>query len=182
MEKIKCTAQQIVDAFGLKNTPMLMQALTDGKDLSVLEFSARTGGGVKYLHARRTSGFDVIKAVVDLTLGIKPHVETVSPENTYIVNEFIYCKPGVYDHLEGFDTLKEEGILSDYYLFKNKGARFDSVSNSGDRIAGFTIQADTLDELQRKHERAVADLRVVDEDGNDMMRHDLLIAVDTYYR
>ena len=182
MEQVQTTVQQIADAFGIKDAPMLVQMITDGKRVYVLEFSARTGGGVKYLLIKRVSGFDVIKAVVDLTLGLKPHVEPGLPENRFIANEFIYCRPGVFRRLDGFEELKEQGVLSDYYLFKKTGARFDSVTNSGDRIAGFTIQADTLDDLQRKHKTAVEQLRVLDIHGEDMMRHDLLVDVDSYYR
>lgn len=182
MGAVQKTAQQIVDAFGLKNCPMLIQMITDGKRVYVLEFSARTGGGVKYLLVKRVSGFDVIRAVVDLTLGLLPHVEYSAPENNYIANEFIYCKPGRFDRLEGFEALKAQGILSDYYLFKWRGAEFHSIDSSGDRVAGFTIQADTLEELQRKHNIAVRDLRVLDDQGKDMMRHDLLVDVAQYYR
>ena len=175
LEQIRDTAQRIADAFGLKNAPMLVQLISDGKRIFVLEFSARTGGGVKYQLIRRASGFDVIRAVVDLTLGEKPHVEPVAPESKYISNEFIYCKQGVYDHLEGFEELKQQGVLTDYFVFKWKGAVFDgSVENSGDRIGGFTIQADTLEELLEKHQLAARNLRVMDDGNRDMMRHDLL--------
>lgn len=175
------TAQKIADAFGLKNCPMLIQMICDGKRVFVLEFSARTGGGVKHLLIRRVSGFDVIGAVVDLTLGEMPHVEPGTPENKYIVNEFIYCRPGRFDRLEGFGKLKKQGILSDYYLFKWQGAEFKTIASSGDRVAGFTIQADTLEDLRIKHEAAVSGLRVLDDKGNDMMRHDLLVDVAQYY-
>lgn len=167
------TAQQIADSFGLTDSPMLIQMITDGKRVSVLEFSARTGGGVKYMLIKKVSGFDVIAAVVDLTLGNKPHVDTVKPENKYISNEFIYCKPGIFDRLDGFEEMKQAGVISEYFLFKWKGAEFDSVSNSGDRIAGFTIQADTAAEMLAKHRRALENLRVLDADGNNMMRYDL---------
>ena len=153
---------------------MLIQMITDGKRVAVLEFSARTGGGVKYLLIKKVSNFDVISAVVDLTLGKKPHVEPASPENKYISNEFIYCKPGVFDHLDGFDELKADGTITDYYVFKWKGALFDKVENSGDRVAGFTIQADTAAEMTAKHHMAAQRIRVLDENGNDIMRHDLL--------
>lgn len=167
-------AQQIADAFGLKNAPMLIQLITDGKRAFVLEFSARTGGGVKHLLIRKATGFDPIGAVIDLTLGQKPHVDKQKPENRFIVNEFIYCKPGKFDRLENFEALKAEGVISEYCLFKWQGAEFDTVDNSGDRVGGFTVQADTMEELQEKHARAVAQLRVLDVNGNDMMRRDLL--------
>ena len=171
-------AQKIADAFGLVNSPMLIQMISDGKRAFVLEFSARTGGGIKFLLIKKASGFDVISAVVDLTLGNRPHVDRVSPENKYITNDFIYCRPGKFDRLDGFDEMKEQGIISDYYLFKWRGAEFTSIENSGDRIAGFTVQADTLDEIRDKHRVAVGNLRVLDEDGTDIMRRDLLPEIE----
>ena len=171
---VRGIAQQIADAFGLKNSPMLIQMITDGKRAAVLEFSARTGGGVKFMLIKKASGFDVISAVIDLTLGNKPHVDKVTPENKFIANEFIYCKPGIFDHLENFEELKEQGIISEYCLFKWKGAEFDTIENSGDRVGGFTVQADTMEELRQKHAKAVAELKVIASDGSDMMRRDLL--------
>ncbi|MBR5529134.1 MAG: ATP-grasp domain-containing protein [Oscillospiraceae bacterium] len=167
-------AQKIADAFGLVNSPMLIQMITDGRRAAVLEFSARTGGGVKFMLIKKASGFDVISAVIDLTLGNKPHVDKVTPENKFIANEFIYCKPGIFDHLENFEELKNEGVITEYCLFKWKGAEFDTIENSGDRVGGFTVQADTMEDLRAKHARAVAELKVIADDGSDLMRRDLL--------
>jgi len=175
MQQIEKTAQQIVDAFGLKDCPMLMQVISDGKKIYVLEFSARTGGSVKYILIKKASGFNVIKAVVDLTMGIKPHYEKKEPEAKHLSNEFIYCNPGIFDHLEGFEELKQTGILDDYYLFKWQGAQMGKVENSGDRIAGFTICGNTDEELREKHNLVVSKIKVIDHEGSDIMRHDLLV-------
>jgi len=174
MDQIQVVAQQIADAFGLVDSPMLIQMINTGERVSVLEFCARTGGNMKYLLIKRACGFDVIKAVIDLAVGVKPHVELRAPENKYIVNDFIYCKPGVFDHLEGFEELMAEGIITDYCQIRPKGMKVSGVTSSSDRIAGFTVQADTLEEFNRKHRIAVESLRVMDAEGNDMMRHDLL--------
>ena len=172
--KIQTVAQQIADAFGLVDSPMLIQMICDGKNVSVLEFCARTGGNMKYLLIKHSCGFDVIKAVIDLTVGEKPHVDLLPPENNYIVNDFIYCRPGVFDHLENFDELLAEGILSDYHCLRPRGMKVNGVSSSSDRIAGVTLQADTLEEFNRKHRIFVERAKIIDENGNDMMRHDLL--------
>ena len=171
---VQSIAQKIADAFGLRNSPMLIQLITDGKRSAVLEFSARTGGGVKFMLIKKASGFDVISAVIDLTLGKKPHVAAVQPENQYIVNDFIYCKPGIFDRLAGFEELKSQGVISEYCLFKWQGAEFDTIENSGDRVGGFTVQADTLQALREKHRQAVETLQVLDIHGNDIARKDLL--------
>lgn len=171
---VEKTAQQIADAFGLKNTPMLIQLITDGERVFVLEFSARTGGGTKFLRIKKMTGFDVIKAVVDLTLGLKPHVERDPACCSYLADEFIYCEPGIFDHLEGFEELKAEGVMDDYYVFKWKGAEFTGVESSGDRVAGFTVTANTLDEFYSKHATIASRIKVIGDAGADIMRHDLL--------
>ena len=86
--------------------------------------------------------------------------------------------PGVTPHEEfvheGFDELVENGTVSEYSLYKWKGAKFDTIDNSGDRIAGFTIQSDTMNELRIKHKKALENMRVIDMNGKDIMRKDLL--------
>lgn len=174
LEKIRRVAQQIADAFGLKDSPMLIQMISDGENVSVLEFCARTGGNMKYLLIRRSCGFDVIRAVIDLTLGEKPHVVMKEPEAKYIVNDFIYCRPGEFARLEGFEEMLEEGTLTDYCPLRPVGFQVRGVSSSSDRIAGFTVTANSLEAFNEKHRKVVDFVRVLDTEGNDIMRHDLL--------
>ena len=173
-DKIQKTVQQMADAFGLKNTPMLIQMINTGENVYVLEFSARTGGGVKYVMIEHSSSFNVINAVIDLTEGKKPHISEVKPKKKYFANEYVYCKDGVFDHLEGFEELKQEGVIVDYYLNKWKGAEMKGVASSGDRICGFSIAADSEGELEKLHNTVAKRVKVIDENGEDMMRHDLL--------
>lgn len=174
-KEIARVSQLIVDSFHIQNAPMLVQMLTDGEKLTVLEFCARTGGAMKWLLIQHASGVDVIKGVIDLTMGIKPNIQVKEPETKYIVNDFIYCKAGNFDHLEGFDEELKKGNITDYRLLRPKGWRFSGqVTSSTDRIGGVTFQADTLEEFNRKHRAFVANVKVVDADGNDIMRHDLL--------
>ncbi|MBR6800936.1 MAG: ATP-grasp domain-containing protein [Eubacteriaceae bacterium] len=174
MDIIRDTAQKIADAFGLVNSPMLIQLISDGKKISVLEFCARTGGAMKFLLIKRACGFDVINAVIDLTLGNEVKVELKEPENKYIVNNFIYCNRGEFSHIEGFDELMAEGIITDYRLLRAPGTlMFGNVNSSSDRIGGFTVQADSVEEFNRKLRTAVERMKIIDTDGNDIMRHDL---------
>jgi|GEM_PF-422667 len=167
-------AQKIATAFGLYNSPLLVQMIYSGGKLYVLEFSARTGGSAKYLLAKKSCGFDLVKAVVDITLGIRPDLSGIKGENKYVSNEYLYCRPGVFDHLEGFEELKEQGIISEYFQFKWQGAEVGDINHSGDRVAGFIVQADTKEEMNRKHNIAAASIRIIGADGTDLMRHELL--------
>lgn len=168
------TAQKIATAFGLKNTPMLIQLISDGKKISVIEFCARTGGGIKFQMIKKFSGFDVVRAVVDLTLGTKPHVGEIKHPEKITVNEFVYCNPGTLDHNEGFEELLREGVICDYSEFKMPGSVFGEIKGSGDRVAFFSVEADTEEELRKKHKIANERIRSFSTEGVDLIKHDLI--------
>lgn len=173
--EVSRVSQMIADAFGIKNAPMLVQMLTDGEKVTVLEFCARTGGAMKWKLIQHASGMDVIKGVIDLTMGIKPDIQVKEPETKYIVNDFIYCKAGTYDHLEGFEEQLRQGNITDYRMLRPKGWKFSGmITSSTDRLCGVTFQADTLEDFNKKHQAFVDSVKVIDTEGNDIMRHDLL--------
>ena len=76
--------------------------------------------------------------------------------------------------MEGVEQLLAQDVLSDFYQFKSKGSSFDSIENSGDRVAGFSIIANDWQQMQRKHEQVLDTLKVIDINGEDMMHRDIL--------
>ena len=179
LERIRLIGQKIATAFGLKDCPMLVQLLTDDQKESVLEFCARTGGGSKYQLIKRASGFDPIEAVVDITLqgtpyGKKVTVGEIKSVSKLVTNEFVYGYPGIFDHLEGFEELKQQGVISDYWLFKWKGAEISKACTSSDRIVGITLESNSYEELVNQHNIINTTVKVVDSEGKDIMRHDML--------
>ena len=172
--KIQDAAQKIAEGFGLQNTPMLIQLITDGNRISIVEFCARTGGGDKFRLIEKATGFDVVGAVADLTLGIKPHYTKLNEKQKYIVNEFVYCKNGVLDRFEGFEELVQAGIITEYFILKPQGYEFSEIKSSGDRAAYFTIETDSLSDLAEKHRLANEKIKALSVDGIDLIRHDLI--------
>lgn len=170
---IRDTAQKIAAGFHLTDTPMLIQMITDGQRISVVEFCARTGGGVKFRLIKRATGFDVVKAVADLTLGQKPHVEVAPGKQKYIINEFLYCNPGVFDHLEGLAELLEEGVIAEYSQLKAAGVELGEIRSSADRVGFFTVEADDVQTLRRNHKLACRRVKALDMNGRDMLKRDL---------
>ena len=98
----------------------------------------------------------------------------IKSESKYITNEFLYCYPGCFDHLEGFEELKQEGIIDEYWQFKKSGSVIHNAVTSSDRIASVTIMADSHEELVEKHTMFARRAKVVSSTGEDIMRHDLL--------
>ena len=165
MKQIEDICQKIADGFGLVNSPLLV---------SVLELCARTGGNMKYLLIKYASGVDVIGATLDITLGQKPDLSPKFERHNVVVNDFVYCKPGIFDHFEGFEELEKEGVINEFHPVRLKGTEMHGVTSSSDRIAGMNIVADTIKEYNEKRAIINASVKVVDVNGEDMMRHDLL--------
>ena len=174
LKKIEVIAQMIADGFGLVNAPLLIQLLNNGDDVSVLEFCARTGGNMKWLLIKYSCGVDVITATIDITLGKEPDLELKDTGHKIVVDDFIYCYPGVFDHFEGFDEMVEQGLINEFHPVRIKGTEMHGVTSSSDRIAGMNIVADSLEEFNAKEKNILEIVRVVDVNGNDIMRRDLL--------
>ena len=172
MSKLKVAANQIAKAFGLNNTPLHVQALINGDDISIIEFAPRVGGGISYKTIRDNSGFDIISATIDSYLEKKVDLAFSEIKNCYSVN-LIYGIPSVFDHLEGADSLIENGIIESIHYHKTKGMSITSDRASGGRIAAFLVKGNDRDEMKKKVSFAMNNMEAYDIDGNPIMRKDL---------
>lgn len=177
MKQIEDAAQKITDVFHLNNCPMLIQLLQKQDHIYIVEFSARTGGCVKYHMIEAASGIDVIKLTVDAFEGKEVDVRP-SFYPGVVVNEFIYCSEGVFDHMENVGECLDNGLLEAAFVLKNPGVEFEHVESSADRIAAITFVADSYEEYVKKHNQAISRIKVISADGRDIMRHDLLPELD----
>lgn len=173
-DQIERAAQGIATAFGLTNSPMLIQLITDGRSISVVEFCSRTGGGIKFRHIKKLAGFDVVKGVADLTLGQKPHYEKKDMGVGYVYNQFLYCKEGELDRVEGLEELLRDGVITEFAVFKAPGHKFTQINSSGDRVGYYAIEAPTLEAVEQKCAEANSRVKVIARGGEDILRHDLI--------
>lgn len=166
-------AQQIVNAFGLHDTPLLIQLIRKDDSFDVVEFSARMGGGSKYKLIEVLSGVDIMSKYVDLILGGKPIV-CPSKQVNYAMMNYVYCHPGVFHKVTGLEELMKNAYISNYFVYKTEGMSITKAETSGDRALGYLVIADSEEELQKKIACVDAHISVLDKQGNDMMWHDLI--------
>ena len=174
-QEIKVTqiAQGISKAFNLDNTPLLVQMIANDNEINVIEFSARMGGGSKYKLIEVLSGVNIMSKYVDRILGGYPEVKP-SKQVDYCKMVYIYCNPGIYDHMEGLEMMKEEGMIDEYFLYKTKGMEIHKAETSGDRPSGYLCSATTADELSKKIKYVDSHIKAISNMGVDMMMHGLL--------
>lgn len=172
-ERVLEICQKIADAWNLHDTPLLVQMIQKGDSYNVLEFSARMGGGSKYYLINALSGVDIMKVYVQMVMGEKPHVEPSKQYNNAIMS-YVYCYPGTYESMTGLDELKKEDVILDYFMYRSSHSQIEKSNTSSDRVAGFLVVGESEKEVKEKLERANSLLQVLDPDGKDIMRHDLL--------
>ena len=163
-------AQKIVDVFKISNSPLLIQLIANGDKMSVIEFSARMGGGSKYKLIEVLTGVNIMKKYVDLILGLYPEVSPQKKVN-YAACSFVYCKNGEIGEVKGFDSLLSDGTIQHFFLYKTKGMVISQAKTSGDRAAGYIVTAQTESELKKKIEKADSSLSVLDSHNKDIMIH-----------
>ena len=148
-KEITKIAKDIAKAFDLDNCPLLIQLIEENGTFYVLEFSARMGGGSKYNLIKVLSGVDIMSKYVDRILGNFPNV-VHSKQVNYCKIIYIYCNPGIFDHIEGLAELKNKGIVDSYFEYKTQGMEITKAETSGDRPAGYLVTANTSEELNEK--------------------------------
>ena len=70
--------------------------------------------------------------------------------------------------------MHEQGLINEYRLIRTKGTVMRGVTSSSDRIAGMNIVADSIEEFNEKEKKILETIKVVDADGKNIMRKDLL--------
>lgn len=173
-ERVLEICQKIADAWHLHDTPLLVQMIQKGDIYNVLEFSARMGGGSKYRLIQVLSGVNIMEVYVKMVMGEKPKVAPAKQYNNAIMS-YIYCYPGVYESIEGLDELKAKGVILDYFIYRSPNSVIEKSNTSSDRAAGFLVVGASQEEVEKKLAEANAALRVLNEKGEDFMRHDLFV-------
>lgn len=170
---LKTIGNQVAKAFHLTDCPLFIQLIVNGNDFNVIEFSARMGGGSKYNLIHTLSGVNIMSKYTDLILGGRPSVNAEKQVN-FCKMVYLYCKPGVFDHIEGLDELKQRGVVDAYFEYKTKGMEIVRAETSGDRPAGYLITAETAEELNEKLQYVDSHIKVISDKGEDIMLHNLL--------
>lgn len=165
-------AQKIVNAWNLHDTPLLIQMIVNNDEYNVLEFSARMGGGSKYHLIQVLSGVNIMKTYVEMVMGNKPQVNPKKQWNNAIMS-YVYCKPGIFSELVGFDKLVKNGFIHNYFTYRTAPSIIEKSDTSSDRVAGFLVVGDSEKDVVEKLVHVNKNVAVLDDIGNDIMRHDL---------
>lgn len=171
--RIEEMVARLASAFGIDNSPMIVQAILGPGGLHVLELSARIAGGAKHRYIKAATGYDVMEAYIDTLFGKQaptpPRCFPAPPASPLLAMQYLYAQPGVFAALEGCAELKAEGVIVDYFPTKTAGMEIGSALNSSNRVAGILVGSKDQKGLQEALHQLFARIRVLDPQGRDML-------------
>lgn len=175
LKNIEIIANQIALKFNLNNTPLLIQTLVNDDNVNVIEFAARIGGASKHRTIKYKTGIDLLHANVDNVLNIETKIKPIYSQEYYSRNH-IYTYPSTFDHFENHDKLISDGTIVELIPYKTAGMTTGDSFASRERVGSFLVKGKTLDELHLKIQKAVTELRVIDNKGYDVFNRDIFKA------
>ena len=172
--KIEKYTTEIANVFHLNNTPLHVQFICNGDEVSVIEFAPRVGGGISYENIKNNTGFDIISSTIDSYL--QHHVDAVfKRSNRFFSVNLAYGIPAVFDHMEGVDELIAQGYIDSVHYHKTAGTTISDDRASGGRIAAILVSGATRKEVLEKVEYIFAHINAYDPQGNQILRKELYI-------
>lgn len=161
--------KKISTTFDIKDGPMLVQAIVKDDNVFVLEFSARMGGGSKYKLIEYISGVDIMKLYTDFVVdNINPDIK-LSKENKLYEMDYIYAYNGVIKRIDGLKKAKQEGIIKEFFQYKEKNSEIKQRLVSSDRVIGVLLEAESVEEMSEKRKKILEVTRIIDSNGKDIM-------------
>ncbi len=173
-ENVENIANQIAEVFHLQNTPMFYQAVLQGDDVSVIEFSPRIGGGLSYQLMRQNTGIDMIDASIRSYLGEEPVINP-HPNGFYYLIHYLNGRDGIYDHIEGRQEIIRDQVIDEVYPLKTKGMSISNEKSSSSRTAMLMLHGENAYECLEKLKKAWEQLEIRDPDGNPLMDKSLYL-------
>jgi biotin carboxylase len=172
LKKLKIIANKIAEVFHLDNTPLMIQAILNNDDISIIEFAPRIGGGHSYSIIPLQTGFDIIDSAVNSFLGI-PVLPKPNPIKIYFADVFIYTKPCFFGAVKGYEKLKDNKTIEYINVYKAFGSEIGNEMSSNNRIGGFTVKSDSKEGLSEKIKNTINGIEVVDIHGIPVMKKNI---------
>ncbi len=173
-ESVEECGKAIKKAFGIRNFPMFFQGIMRGDQLFVLEMALRVAGSTAYYTIKDFTGFDEITAVIDSYQGIEhSDIKEFSCRGGISLAQMIYSNDGIFEKIEGIESLKDQNIIENYIPFKTVGSKISNDTPNGGRIGAVIINADSEESLKDKLSKVRNEIRVLNDRGNQIERRDL---------
>ena len=145
VEKIKDLACRAVKSVGINCGPSHVEIKLTPSGPKMVELGARMGGDCITTHlVPLSTGIDMIKATIDVSLGLTPNIEPTLHKGSAI--RFLDAPCGVISSIEGVEEVKLVDGIQEVSLTKNVGDEVTEIHSSLDRCGFIVAQSNSANE------------------------------------
>lgn len=105
-------------ALGVSNSLAHVEIKLTRHGPQIIEIGSRMGGVYIYENVKQVYGFDLVQAACEVALGVKVIQTPTAPQKYLFARFFIPKSSGIITAADGFDLLKRNGHVIDYYIDK----------------------------------------------------------------
>ena len=159
IRKIKSLTKEAILAIGINNGPAHVEIMLTETGPKMIELGARMGGDCITTHlVPLSTGIDMIKATIDVALGIMPDILPKFNKGSAI--RYINVQAGRVMSVEGIDSAKSVEGIKDVFVQVQPNDIISNIHSSLDR-AGFVIaQGQTADEAVSRCNQALSLIKI----------------------
>ncbi len=159
---------KIAKASGIQNSPLLIQVLENSNGISVIEYSARLGGGSKHEFVKAVTGIDIQMQYLNLLENEKPTLNLIETSKVFSM-VYLYALKGTIQSIDGLEELKASGKIIEFFKYKSDLSVINGFETSSDRPAGYLISADNFEQLEASIKACNQQIHVYSTEGVDLL-------------
>lgn len=167
-------SHRVVKAFGLPNGPFYLQLLIGQNGIRVNELAARIGGAFEDVFIPWLTGFDILGAVIDTTLGQTVDIaglEALQPDadGKCIAVQLLFCDPGRIGQITPLSELLSLPYLLDAGYNYDIGQEIPQMENATARF-GHAVICGTKENIVGRVDDFYRCLSVKSDHGAELLR------------
>lgn len=156
---IRDLAERAVLAVGIKNGPAHVEMIVTENGPKMVELGARMGGDNITTHlVPLSTGIDMVKATIELALGLKSDIEPKFSKGSAI--RYFDVPIGRIESLDGVEVAEKIDGVKEVTFVKSIGEMTGEIGNSADRIGFVIAQSDDAEKAREVAEKALKSIKV----------------------
>lgn len=162
IRKINDIAQQVADAFGLKNWITHIEVITYNGEIKVIDFGAR-GGGAGYIPTvivPSVCGVNMMKEFIRILLGEKTH-NIQEKYKRGIVYRFFTPPEGRVIDIKGIKEVKAMDDVIDVHLYVKEGDIIPPLTTQLERSGYFVVRGKSFDDAMSKAKEVENNVKII---------------------
>lgn len=157
--KIKDLASRAVKAVGINNGPAHVEVMMTTDGPKMIELGARMGGDCITTHlVPLSTGIDMIKATIDISLGLEPDIAPKFEKGSAI--RYFDVPKGEIKSIEGIKEASCIEGVQEITLIKKPGDKSTDIQSSLDRVGFVIAQSGTSKEAIDLCEKAIRNINI----------------------